>query len=93
MDTDPSSWAGVITAIATVITALGGLVVALGLLVPTLRATRATHQIVNQQRTDMLRYQTALVTALESGGIDVPYDQSRADVAPNVPPGKHTPAE
>ena len=75
-----SSWAGVITAIATVFTALGGLVLAFSVLVPTLRKTRenvaAVHTMVNQQRTDMLRYQETLVTALQQGGIKVPADTS-----------------
>lgn len=78
-----SSWAGVITAIATVFTALGGLVLAFSVLVPTLRKTRENvvavndvHTMVNQQRTDMLRYQETLVTALQQGGIKVPADTS-----------------
>lgn len=34
------------------------------------------HTIVNQQRTDALRYQRALVSALHQAGIKVPVDQS-----------------
>ena len=69
--------AGSITAIATVITALGGLVLAVGVLIPILRTTRSTHKIVNQQRTDMMNYQRALIKALQSAGIDIPDDQSK----------------
>lgn len=36
----------------------------------------AVHKIVNQQRTDMLRYTEALVRALKSAGVEVPVDQS-----------------
>lgn len=78
-----SSWAGVITAVATVFTALGGLVLAFSVLVPTLRKTRENvtavndvHTMVNQQRTDMMRYQETLVAALQKGGIEVPTDAS-----------------
>jgi hypothetical protein len=42
--------------------------------------TTAVHQLVNQRMTDMLRYQAALVTAMESAGIPVPIDQSLLDV-------------
>lgn len=68
--------ANVITAIAATITALGGLVVAVGLLLPTLRGVRQVHTIVNQQRTDMQRYNIALAEALKRAGIEVPIDQS-----------------
>jgi UPF0716 family protein affecting phage T7 exclusion len=78
-----STAAGVITAIATVVIAVGGLLSALTLLIPILRQTRAlktqvtqVHTIVNQQRTDMERYQRALVTALQNANVDVPDDQS-----------------
>jgi uncharacterized Ntn-hydrolase superfamily protein len=73
----------VVTAVGTAVTAVGGLVLAVGVLVPILRNTRKAvattaevHTMVNQQRTDMLRYQVALVDALRSAGIDVPTDQS-----------------
>ena len=36
------------------------------------------HVMVNQQRTDMQRYQTALVSALSEAGIPIPVDQSLA---------------
>lgn len=80
---NPSSTAGVVTAIATVLTALGGVIAALALLIPILRETRANghqtreiHTIVNQQRTDSLNYQRALIRALADRGIDIPVDQS-----------------
>jgi len=51
--------------------------------VPILRKTREVHNevaevhhIVNQQRTDMQRYQRALVVSLQKHGIEVPEDQS-----------------
>ncbi len=34
------------------------------------------HRIVNQQRTDMQRYQEALVAALQRAGVDIPRDES-----------------
>ena len=71
-----STAAGVITAIATAITAIGGLMLALGVMIPNLRETRKIHVMVNQQRTDMIRYQAALVAALQKAGIEVPADQS-----------------
>jgi hypothetical protein len=74
-----SSWAGVITAIATVLTAAGGLVAAIRLLIPILHQTKEVHKIVNQQRTDMMRYQRALEHALKHAGIALPIDQSGYD--------------
>jgi hypothetical protein len=71
-----SSWAGVITALATLVTALGGFVVAIKVLVPNRRDTQEIHKIVNQQRTDMLRFQRALIKTLVEHGVKVPEDQS-----------------
>jgi len=75
-----STLAGVITAIATVLTALALLVTAFAGIIPQLlklrRSVGEVHTIVNQQRTDAMRYQRALITALEAKGIDVPVDQS-----------------
>lgn len=71
-----SSWAGVITAIATLVTAIGGLLLAFKTVLPMYRQVEETHKIVNQQRTDLMRYQVALVRALRESGIDVPIDQS-----------------
>lgn len=73
---EPSTLAGIITAAATVITACGGVILAISVLIPILRQTRQIHTIVNQQRTDMERYQRALVAVLKEHGIDVPIDQS-----------------
>ena len=39
--------------------------------------TLPTHKIVNQQRTDMINFQTVLINTLTAHGIDVPEDQSR----------------
>lgn len=79
----PSTLAGIITATASVLTALSLVLGALTLLIPILRSTRETkkavaevHTIVNQQRTDMQRYQRTLILALEAHGIEVPMDQS-----------------
>lgn len=71
-----SSLAGIITAFASVLIAVGGIITAFSVLIPILRQTRAVHKIVNQQRTDMLRYQQALIRALAAHGIAVPLDQS-----------------
>jgi hypothetical protein len=82
-----TSIVGIITAAATVITALGGLLLALAVFLPQMRKTREiaeesrkgitqVHMIVNQQRTDMLRYQRALTDALRRAGVEVPADQS-----------------
>jgi hypothetical protein len=90
---NPSSWAGVITAVATVVTAIGGLVLAVAVLIPNLRASREAiakvdqvHTIVNQQRTDAQRYQVALVRALRKAGVEVPDDQSLTEAQPPAPP-------
>jgi len=64
--------AGLVTAVASLATALGGLLLAIKVIMP-------THKIVNQQRTDMLRFQTALINTLTLHGIDIPEDQSRLD--------------
>lgn len=77
-----SSLAGVITAIGVCLTALGGLVATIGVFIPILRQTKATHKIVNQQHTDMVRYQSALVRALQRAGIEVPEDQSLPPESP-----------
>ncbi|MET0271892.1 MAG: hypothetical protein ABW360_02775 [Phenylobacterium sp.] len=87
---DPSSVAGVITAVATCLIALGGLVGAVTLLVPILRGTKnnaaaieATgtavteiHVMVNQRLTDAQRYQERLMEELVAHGIAVPRDTS-----------------
>lgn len=72
----PSTAAGIITAIATLLTAIGVLITAVAVLVPILRTVRIVHTIVNQQHTDMQRYQVALIEALRVAGIVVPIDQS-----------------
>lgn len=88
-----SSLAGIVTAtsaIALLITAISGLIVSITKFLPLVRAggrklaeveqtVAEVHVIVNQQRTDMERYQRALVTALSEAGIAVPVDQSKAD--------------
>jgi len=78
-----STFAGIITAMATIMTALGVLITAIALLIPILRNTRETnaqvgtiHTIVNQQRTDAQRYNIALAQLLRKHGIEIPIDQS-----------------
>lgn len=80
---NPSSWAGVITAIATVVTALALLVSALGVMIPTLRRTKLVeqkvdqvHVMVNQERTDRMAYQEKLIAALQAGSVTIPTDDS-----------------
>jgi hypothetical protein len=80
-----STLAGIITAVATVLTSISLVIGALTLFLPILRGTRENkkaikevHTIVNQQRTDSLRYQRALIKALEKHGVEVPEDQSIA---------------
>lgn len=84
--------AGIVTALASVITACALLMTALSLLLPTLRKVKEVgrnvveiHTIVNQQRTDLQRYQQALVNALNEAGVKVPADQSILK-APTPPP-------
>lgn len=85
--------AAIIAAAATVITALGGLALALAVLLPSLRKNRdavaavhsevrEVHTIVNQQRSDAMAYQAALVAALTAAGVPVPTDVS---LAPHPP--------
>ena len=68
--------AGIVSAIAACITALGGIIVTLWIFIPSLRTARSTHQIVNQQRTDLVNYSRALSRTLKEHGIDLPVDQS-----------------
>jgi hypothetical protein len=62
------------TAAAAVITAVGGLLVA----IKTARGVGQVHTMVNQQRTDMMRYQADLIAAVRAAGGVVPADQSLA---------------
>jgi hypothetical protein len=84
------SWAAIVTAFATLFVAISGVIAALTLFLPVLRLSRTNakkidnveskvdgvHVIVNQQRTDQLNYQRALIRALQDQGIAVPVDQS-----------------
>lgn len=67
------SIAGMITAFATLVTAAGGFLLAIKVIMP-------THKIVNQQRTDMINFQTVLINTLKEHGIKIPEDQSKAVV-------------
>lgn len=80
------TWAGLITAFFTMITAIGGAVVSFKVMLPNLRINRhvakvaeETHVIVNQQRTDMMRFETVLKNKLAEHGIEIPEDQSKLD--------------
>jgi hypothetical protein len=72
----------IISATGTVITAAGGVVIAMVtrknavISESNSKSLSEVHTIVNQQRTDALRYQSALVKALKRAGIEVPDDQS-----------------
>jgi hypothetical protein len=60
----------IITAAATLITALAGAAVLI------IAEIRKVHKIVNQQRTDMLKYQDRLIGTLRAAGLHVPDDES-----------------
>lgn len=70
---------GIITAIGTLLTAAALVITAIAALKRVGRVEKVVgevHTIVNQQRTDSLNYQRALVRALNDAGIPVPMDQS-----------------
>jgi hypothetical protein len=74
-----STLAGVITASAAVFTSLALVITAVAGLIAARRVGQkvdAVHVIVNQQRTDAMNYQRALIAALLKHGIEVPADQS-----------------
>ena len=89
-DSGSNTTANIITAVAACFTAIGGVIGGTVLLITTLR-TKATvtavKTIVNQEKTDRLRFQEALIRALVAGGVEVPIDQS----LPPVP--EHDPVE
>ena len=74
-----TSVTGILTAAGSLLTGVAVLITAWRLLLPLLRSTREVHVMVNQQRTDMQRYQRALVAALQAAGVDVPADQAAGD--------------
>lgn len=74
-----SSLAGVISACAGVVSAFALVFAAMPALIKTRREVRKIHTIVNQQHTDLINYQGALVRALKTAGIDVPVDQSASE--------------
>jgi energy-converting hydrogenase Eha subunit B len=75
-----SSIAAILTAVGVLVTGIGGLVAAFTVFLPVLRKTQAdvkkVHTIVNQQHTDILNFQRALIRELVKAGIEVPIDQS-----------------
>jgi hypothetical protein len=70
---------GLLTAFFTMLTAVGGLIVTWKVFLPNKRTNEETHKIVNQQRTDMLRFQTVLINTLGEHGIAIPEDQSKVN--------------
>lgn len=73
---------GVITAFASLFTAVSLVLVAMTAWRKAQKVERKideVHVIVNQQRTDMERYQRALKQALTKAGVEIPTDQSQAD--------------
>lgn len=69
----------ILGAVATLVTSLATAVVLI-----LKRDVSKVHQLVNQNRTDMLQYQNDLIMVLQSNGIIVPRDRStsRRDEAP-----------
>jgi large-conductance mechanosensitive channel len=68
------------TAFGTIITALGGFIVSITVLMPLLKTAKGTHKIVNQDHTNIVNYNRALVRALKTAGVEVPVDQSFPEV-------------
>lgn len=78
------------SSVVALIVAITGLITALGITIPTLvkvfrvgsavqgveQSVQGVHTIVNQQRTDAKAYETRLVGALHTAGVDVPPDAS-----------------
>jgi len=78
-----SSVAGILTAIGSGFTGLSLTITAVAGLRPLLKKAKQVeikvddvHRIVNQQRTDMMNYQAALMEAMKQAGVDIPVDQS-----------------
>lgn len=61
----------ILGAVATLVTALSTAIVLV-----LRRDVGKVHELVNQNRTDMLAYQADLVEALQAGGLIVPRDKS-----------------
>jgi hypothetical protein len=84
---------GVITAFGTLFTAVSLIIAAIGGLKRSQiveRKVDEVHIIVNQQRTDLQRYQVALISALQKAGVEIPIDQSLPIITdPEVASGKH----
>lgn len=100
-----STFAGIVTAVATMFTALGGMILAVSVLLPILRSTRQTqrlaketadqvkvvHTIVNQRFTDQDRYIIALTQQIIGLGAIPNVDQSRpVPGMPDARPGQPT---
>ena len=67
--------AGMFTALFTMITAIVGFTLRRRI-DDTHRVARNVEHIVNQDRTDRLQYQKALIAALRAAGVAIPEDQS-----------------
>jgi hypothetical protein len=68
--------ANMLTAIALLLGAIPLLIKAIIDIGKARSEVKKVHVIVNQQRTDMQRYERALKAALEKAGIEIPVDQS-----------------
>lgn len=81
------TWFGLITASFTMMIALFTLVTALisrkskKTVDQTYAQTIEIHQIVNQQRTNMMQYMEVMRAALAANGIEIPVDQSNIPVS------------
>lgn len=82
--TVPNS-AQTITAVSALLTAVSLIIVAVAGLIPLLRRTKRIetaameiHVMVNQQRTNLVNYQSALLRAMTAAGVTIPEDQSAA---------------
>ena len=76
---NPSSLAGIVTAVGACLTAIALVINAITARKRDLRIegkVNTVHTIVNQQRTDMQRYIRALSATLKAHDIDLPVDQS-----------------
>lgn len=71
-----TSVVALVTAAATLVTAITALVALLPTLLKLRKDVAGVHLLVNQRYTDILRYQRALVIALEEANVKVPTDQS-----------------
>ena len=80
-----AAMAGLVTAVAVLITAVTGLITARRVerKVDLVHKTgEDNHKMLNQESTDRMNFQRALIRTIRAGGLDVPIDQS----VPEQPP-------